>query len=471
MNYERVTIEKDQERTILIGMITNTDFLKKIRPLYKPELLTLPYAKAVASWCIEYYDKYDKAPFKDIKAVFESKKPQIRIQEHLEMIDIFLSGLNDDYISSDFNTDPEIDRAIRYFKGISIDNLVERLRGYRIIEDYNQAEAQIAKYKRIENNFGTGVDVLNDPEGARESLIKREIDSVLEFPGELGKFLRPITAKDFVGFVGPAKRGKSFLLLEAAYLTFLNQKNVLFISLEMPVDEVRMRLMQRMFGKLEPNSGLEGMEISIPMFDKNYDITKKLYHIKENRKCIESCDIINVFGELNKFVRNKRFIIESFPTGGLNVANGIIPLLDNYEHYDNFIPEAIFIDYCDIMAPEPSSSGETRHKINDNWLAVRGLGQELNIPVFTVSHTNKNTFDRDIRQSDMSEDNRKLNHLTLSIAINQSEDEMDEGLARLSIIADRFRRFSKLSECHITQCLDIGMPVLDSRVVKKKELK
>jgi hypothetical protein len=88
----------------------------------------------------------------------------------------------------------------------------------------------------------------------------------------------------------------------------------------------------------------------------------------------------------------------------------------------------------------------------------------------TASHTNKATFDRDIRQSDLSEDARKMNHLTLAASLNQNEEDMENGVMRIGVIKDRFHRFSKMYEAVVLQCLDIGMPYLDSRLVKKQKM-
>jgi len=139
--------------------------------------------------------------------------------------------------------------------------------------------------------------------------------------------------------------------------------------------------------------------------------------------------------------------------------------LDNLEHYDDFVPDVIITDYADITRSE--NRGEKRHQIDEIWLGHRFISQERNCLVLTASHSNKATFDRDIRQGDLSEDYRKLNHVTWAGALNQNEEENEQGIMRLSVLADRYQRFNGMNEAKVLQCLDIGQVCLDSRVVRK----
>ena len=46
------------EKNIITGMILSGRFLEEIKPIYRP--LTVPFARTVADWCIEYYEEYKK---------------------------------------------------------------------------------------------------------------------------------------------------------------------------------------------------------------------------------------------------------------------------------------------------------------------------------------------------------------------------------------------------------------------------
>ena len=85
----------------------------------------------------------------------------------------------------------------------------------------------------------------------------------------------------------------------------------------------------------------------------------------------------------------------------------------------------------------------------------------------TVSHTNKETLYRDVRDSDVVEDIRKVNHVTMLIGVNKLQLDKEQRVQRLSVLDDRFADFNPMREAVVTQCLDIGGVYLDSRLQYK----
>jgi len=61
------------ERKIIIGLITSTEFSKQIQPIWNIRFIESQTAKIMSGWCLEYFDKYKKAPFKDIEGIFMQK--------------------------------------------------------------------------------------------------------------------------------------------------------------------------------------------------------------------------------------------------------------------------------------------------------------------------------------------------------------------------------------------------------------
>lgn len=468
MSYTKRSISKDEERSIVTAMITSSDFLKRIRPLYKPNFFTLGFARTVASWIVEYFDAYEKAPARDIQSIFEGKKSQIIDEEQIETISTFLESLSDSFDEEKFNLEYEIDKAVKYFKGISIDNFIDNLKAHRLVDDYESAEAAIAGYTRIEKNKGGAIDFLNDVDAAVRAIRSNTDDALFSLPGQLGKFVSPIKRDDFFVVVAPAKRGKTYWLMELAMLAFFNQVNVLFYSFEMTEKQILVRMYQRILGGLEPSDDEHdnGREIEIPFFDQNYENNKIVNYRREIKHGITSIKTLKKLGLLRSLVKNKRFQLKCHPAGSMSV-NDISTDIDNLEHYDNFVPDLVVADYLDIFKPE--KGGERRHQIDDTWRAFRALGQSRSIGVISASHSAKATFDRDIRQNDFSEDSRKLNHVTTAIALNQTDEESEQGVMRISRLADRFKRPNKSMEAVVLQCFDIGKAYLDSRIVKKEE--
>ncbi|MFW9871900.1 MAG: hypothetical protein ACFFG0_02280 [Candidatus Thorarchaeota archaeon] len=461
IEFEVEKIESTIERDILTGLIVSKDFLFKISPKVDKYSFSQKFSQLLAGWCIEYYLKYGKAPGKDITSLIESKKTSLIDQATISMIETFLQNANERYKEFGFNVEYNIDRAIEFFRKSNLNKLIEKIRGCTLSNDLEKADHLIANYRKVEKQYNTGIDVWSDISANIMALrSEEEQNRILSFGGGLGKLIRPFRRKDFIAFVGPGKRGKSFWLIELAIMASLNGLNVIFISLEMTEAEILLRIQQRVMGMLEPDERGNDIEIfEIPYFDQRDEV----YTRKEKIKRLNPEDVANKFKAMESFVGSK-FKVFYYPAESIK-ASDIKILIDNERDYNGFVPDVLLVDYPDILAPEYVT--ETRHQIDKTWKILRSISQEYNLLEGVVSHTKTATFNRDIRQDDLSEDYRKLNHVTWAGAINQSEDDKDMGIMRLSIIADRFKRFNTNREAIITQCLDIGAVHLDSRIVNK----
>jgi hypothetical protein len=465
MNYTRISISTEDELRIVTGLIVNSDFTKQIEPIFKREYLSLPYTKIVSEWALEYYRKYDKSPVKDIVSIFESKKSEIRDNSQIELIESFLVNLNRKYEETEsYNVQYEVDKAIKFFKFQSLDILTDKIKAAKISGDVNLAENLISNFKRIEKGTGTATSVWCDIEEAIKA-VRNENDRniVLKFPGALGRLIRPLYTEDFIAFIAPPKRGKSFWLVELSILASLNHKNVLFITLEMPARQLRTRIFQRVTGMVVSKNAddSEESEVDIPFFDTNFDVNKKILFKRERRQNLSTKSVVKKMSEINSFIRTDNFRIIEAPSGSLS-GGDVERILDNLEHYDNFIPDLIVWDYADITRSE--AKGDHRNQINDKWEYIRRIGQDRNMMQATVSHTGRDSLARDVREGDVVEDIRKLSHLTLCIGVNQLSEDKKNGIQRLSVLDDRFEEFDSSKEAVVTQCLRMGAVYLDSRV-------
>jgi len=468
--YERRTIDKNIELDIITGMITNSEYLKQIIPIFKEEYLTLPYSKKVASWALEYFKAYEKSPEKDIIGIFESKKAGIRDAAQIETIETFLDRLSSRFENQEsYNCAYEVDKSVKFFKERAIDNLIDRLKVSKMSGNLDAAEAGISNFKQIAKDFSPAIDVWTDKEACVRAIRDTEKNDVLfSWPGEVGKFIRPIRRQEFAAVLAPSGRGKTWMLNEIALLSSFNKLNVVYFSFEMTEQQTLQRFYQRITGQLEPthNEYDEGEEIGIPYFDANYETTKKIFFKKEHRNRLDLRSSLRQMNAVNRMVGSKSFKLICAPSGSMSVAD-LNTALDNLENLEDFIPDMVLIDYPDIMKAKGGT--EKRHQIDEIWMGLRAISQARNCCVFAVSHTNKQTFDRDIKQGDYSEAAVKSNHLTLSISLNQNEQDMENSCVRLSIMKDRFAKFNPKHEIVVLQCLDVGQVFLDARRFYKEK--
>lgn len=464
MEYSRREVNQDRERDIVIGLIVSDQFTKEVLPLLKPEYLALPYSRTVAKWCIDFYNNYSKAPDKEIMSVFESKKVEIRDQSVIETIEIFLTKLSDRFEAQEsFNVGYNVDRALNYFKERSIDLMIERIKVAKLSGDLNRAEAEITGFKKTAKSFSNSIDVWEDSEACLRAIRDDDKNDMLfAFPGELGKFIRPLKRQEFAAVLSPSGRGKTWFLNEIAFSASLSKLNVVYYSFEMTEQQTLQRFYQRITGQLEPSNREDddGEEIIIPSFDVNFDITRKIHLKKEYRKRITARTVLRQMNAIQKMVGGKKFKLICAPSGSMSVEDLNISL-DNLELTEDFVPDIILIDYPDIM--KHKGGGEKRFQLDDTWMGLRAISQARNCCVFAVSHTNKTTFDRDIKQGDYSEAAVKSNHLTLAIALNQNDEDRENSAVRLSVMKDRFSRFNPKHEIIVLQALDVGQVFLDAR--------
>jgi intein/homing endonuclease len=251
----------------------------------------------------------------------------------------------------------------------------------------------------------------------------------------------------------------SFLLIETAIRAVVLGLRVIFFSLEMPKNQVLSRIYQNILGESKKEK-----EVIIPKFKLN---ANNKYTVETT--CIKKQGLQS--NAVKTKIRNLKMILKSgklklFCNSPHNISvNDISNISDNLVNTENFVADMIIIDFADIVKSDYKAN-EHRHKLNNVWEQLRALALQKHCLVVTATHTNKSTFDRDMKQGDMSEDIRKINHVSLMLGINQKKDEKKKGLARIIVLANRADEFFVDDEIAILQCLNIGKPLLDSKMKK-----
>jgi len=183
-----------EERKIITGMITSTGFLKGTQSFFDVNLMSTILGRAVSSWCVDYFEKYGKAPGKDMQNIFaEKKKNGIYTDDHLDLIELFLLDLSEYEDTGKFNVDYFLDRAVNFFKIQSLKKLAGEINGHIINEDPAAAEVSLVEYKMVaKNSANKGVLLLEDTEFLSSVFLEDESpDLLFSFPGDLGKLVGP----------------------------------------------------------------------------------------------------------------------------------------------------------------------------------------------------------------------------------------------------------------------------------------
>lgn len=253
----------------------------------------------------------------------------------------------------------------------------------------------------------------------------------------------------------------TWLLLDQALTAYRQGLNVIFFSFEMSEKGVMRRLLQMV--KSAPKRRLK-KELVIPVFtsDGSIDyepIFPKPLSYKDATKTQKA------------LLRNNkgRLKLKSYPAFS-GTLDDIMAHLNILEHFDNFIPDVIIVDYADIIAPDAGAPRDYRQLLDYIWKKLRGLAQIKNCFVGSASQTGRQSMDRDVKLGDVSEDMRKLAHITGGISLNQTDDEKKAGIMRFKPMLFREEEFSGYDEVIGLQSLAIGQPILDCRRSDNVEL-
>ena len=226
-------IDLSPERKLIVHLITSTSFCREIIPLLRIENLRTSYCREVASWVVEYYGEYKEAPQSNIQELYRSKKEGLRDEEDLEIISELLQRLSDEWEKSEIlNVSYSVQQAITYLKLRSLEVLKKDLERALIEKDHAKGEQCVATYTRIEKPIGEGTNLLKDSGKVISAFLEDE-EHMIRFPGALGTVAGNINRGDFVAFLAPMKRGKTWWLWFTAELAMSAGWKVLFFSLEM----------------------------------------------------------------------------------------------------------------------------------------------------------------------------------------------------------------------------------------------
>jgi replicative DNA helicase len=455
----REKIEAHREKTILTYCITNDNFLKQMHPICKKELFKTPMAREVYTWCAEYFDEFAKAPGTDITDLYLIHKANLD-EDATDLIEPFLQNLSDSYTEEPQNLDYIVKQSIEYLRIRSLENLRDELDAAVKLKDYSTGEAAITSFGRVEQNKCDAVNVITD-DNAIISAFTDESETLFRLPGAIGELCGDFKRTDFIAFLAFAKLGKSAILWHISQAAMEQGNKVLFITLEMPVNQMMRRIWCSLMGRPKRTK-----EITIPYFYKDNDSDEqwRIDWLKEEREGFKpELEAIHGWRDVyRKYFRSGDIKLASMPAKSVTVKE-VIGYIDNLEYFENWIPDVVVIDYADLIGSR--LKGEVRHQLDDIWSNLRRFALERNVCVVTASQSGRASANADATEETIAEDIRKIAHVTKMIAINGSKEERAAGLRRLAMLAERDDSMV-FDHVYVTNCLDIGRFALDSRFKK-----
>jgi len=508
MDYEIRKFDASLERRIVIGMIVSAEFLAEAAPMFRPDLFRVPALRTLAKWCVRYWSEYGKPPAVHIQDIYESKRRAQEVaDEQAPEIETLLAGLSNEYIANpNLNHRYLLQQMERLMRSRSLLALGEDLVTLASTENVEDAELVLAGYKPVVREGISWSDPFRLSEEQQEAIFT-DGDVLFRFPGAVGNLIGPIERDSFIGIQAPEKRGKTWWLWEFALRAVLNRCNVAFFSVG---DMSAPQNWRRVYGwVLRSSKKRSGRNTLVPVLDCRLNQTGecrdcpdqdvvmlndgKLLELDEvpdhepctrclkedprrfvgsrwyKRERVPDFNLARAQAYLQQLSRRtggKTIRLMCYPSNQANVRT-IRTMLDLWEKRDGWVADVVVIDYADILASEDLREAETRHRINATWAALRGLSTERSIAVITATQAAKTSYQKSNQDmSDVSEDKRKLGHVTSMLALNQTIEEKRAGLMRVSQLVVREDDFDNHTNVVCLQCLPMSRPLLNSYWLK-----
>lgn len=508
------------ERKIIIGLIASSDYIKQVRDVYNTRLLESSTAKRIGAWCIEYYDKYDKAPGKDIETIYYEKLKKGLPKELAEEIEQdILPGLSEEYIEEGVDLRPLVDQTRFYFSEKHLTLHKQQIETLLDEGKVEEAEQLALNFKGVVKDAGTSVN-FGDPRSLEkvEKAFKEAAKPLIYYPKQLGEFWNhQMVRGGFVALMGSEKRGKTFWMMDMAVRAVKQKSRVAFFQAGDMTESQQIRRfcihlsktsdMEKYCGEMfQPvrdcvnnQRGVcdkEERECSFGVFDNKtekqirkeitIDELKEAYNDNPDYKPCHNCldyktrmtgttwvEKVIIKNPLDAkratdvwdrfFIRNKhQLVLSTHANGSLSVGQ-MKSLLSTWEKQSGFVPDVIIVDYADLLVSDTKQ--DFRHQQNDIWKALRSLSQEKDCLVVTATQADADSYTRDLLSlKNFSEDKRKYAHVTAMYGLNQDPmgREKKIGIMRINEIVIREGDFSNNNVCYVLQNLKRGMPFLGS---------
>ncbi len=512
------------ERFIVTGLIVSKEYIDRIHRFWDHTLFESPELQRVSQWCIEYYDKYNKAPDDTIEAIYLSKlKSEGLHKSEAEYIEELLTSLSDEYGRDEkFNAAYLYDQTIKYFKSRKLEIHNEEVQMLIDAGKVEEAEklAQSFTLGKLEEDLGlelSSKEALDRIERAFSDTSQK----VISYPGALGDMWNEhLIRGGFFTFLAPEKRGKSWMLLEMALRSIRQRYNVAFfeagdmtesqflkrVGIYLARRSDQMKYCQERFrpvgdcvlnqldlcNRNDRNCDHGIMDLSIEEYYNRENKLSNFQSLQEKYKEFpeyETCTshICNIRqgtvwlkkvkrtspltgkqarGKVKQFFQKykRRFRLISYPAGTLTI-NEMKKCLNTWERIDGFVPDIIIIDYADLLSADDGKVAEFRHRQDHVWKSLRGLSQERHALVISATQADAKSYTQGrLSLSNFSEDKRKLSHVTAQYGLNHDAKGREKrlGILRINEIVVREGEFSADNEVAILQDISIGRPFLES---------
>ena len=391
---------------ILVNLIKNERYLRKVLPFIKDEYFSDNEHKFAFNQIKDYTEKYNNAPTLEAMSVaFDTGT-----EEDLKLLKTIF----------EYEQEPQelqwlVDETEKFCKDKAVFNAV--LEGIQIIDGKKKDMSPDALpgllTEALQVGFDTNVghDFIEDAD-KRFDFYHRLEEKV---PFDLDMFNKitegGLSNKTLNIALAGTGVGKSLFMCHMASASISKGQNVLYITLEMSEE----RIAERIDANLMNIPIMDLKDLSKPMFDDR-------------------------IAKVNEKIQG-RLIVKEYPTASAHSGH-FKALINELKLKRNFHPDIVFIDYLNICTSnrfKPGSSANSYTIIKSIAEELRGLAVELNVPIFSATQTTRGGYNSsDVELTDTSESFGLPATADLMFAIISTEELEEMGQLMIKQLKNRY---------------------------------
>ena len=351
------------ELTILRNLVFNEEYARKVIPFIQPEYYEQRVEKIVFEEIVEFIVKYGSSITIEALNIEIDNRRDLTESENKEIVEL-LSKLTDSPVDNQWILDTTEkwcrDRAIylALMESIHIADGKDDKKGRDAIPSILSDALAVS----FDNNIGH--DYLQNYEERYEFYHRKEdkIEFDLEYFNKITKGGLPNKTLNIC--LAGTGTGKSLFMCHVASSALLQNRNVLYITLEMAEERIAERIDANLF--------------NVPI-QQLIDLPRSAFENKVNG--------------IAKKTRGS-LVIKEYPTASAHSGH-FKALLNELALKKSFRPDIIFIDYLNICSSSRFKSGSN---INSYTLVksiaeeLRGLAVEFNVPIMSATQLTRSGF-------------------------------------------------------------------------------
>ena len=391
------------EFLVLRNLLHNEEYLRKVIPFIKADYFQDTNQKIVFEEIASFVSEYNESPTKEVLSIEVEKRKDINDTSYQE-ISKLISYLDDEPAEKEWleNTTEKWCRERAIYMALMESISIADGQDSKKQPDAIPSILSDALAVSFDNNVGH--DYLQDYAERFDLYNKKEerIEFDLEFFNKITKGGLPNKTLN-IALAGTGV-GKSLFMCHVASSVLLQNKNVLYITLEMAEERIAERIDANLLNvNIQDIAGLP----------------KQMYETKVNNIAQKTQGTL---------------IIKEYPTASAH-AGHFRALLNELALKKSFRPDIIFIDYLNICASSRYRAGSNVNSytvIKSIAEELRGLACEANVPIVSATQTTRSGYgSSDVELTDTSESFGLPATADLMFALISTDDL--EGLGQIMV--------------------------------------